>query len=369
MTKLDRLHASLGQSPWLDDVNRRYLNDGTLARLVAQGIRGVTANPTILARAIRGSGDYDDQLASLVADGCSLEAAYWELVVTDIEDALRVLRPVFDVSGGTDGFVSLEVAPELAHDAAATVAAARDLHARIDAPNLLVKIPATAEGVVAIEAMIAEGRNINVTLIFSLTRYAHVVEAYLAGLETFSAAGGDLSTVHSVASFFVSRVDNAVDPLLEALGGADALELRGRAGVAQAKLAYRLFRERFAGPRWDRLRALGANHQRPLWASTSTKNPAYPDTMYVDNLIGPDTVTTLSEDTIARFEDHGTLERSVDVDVHEAHEALRRLDDLGIDMDAVSLALERQGLAAFHASFQQALGDLAARLADSSIYN
>jgi transaldolase len=362
MTKLHRLHAALGQSPWLDNINRRYLHDGTLTRLVAEGIRGVTANPTILAHAISGSADYDEQLASLIAAGCSVEAAYWELVITDIEDALRVLRPVFYESGGTDGFVSLEVAPELAHDGPATIAAARHLHTRIDAPNLLVKIPATAEGVVAIEAMIAEGRNINVTLIFSLTRYAEVVEAYLAGLETFVAAGGDPSTVHSVASFFVSRVDSEVDQRLEELGGADARRVRGGAGIAQAKLAYRLFRDRFAGARWDRLRALGANHQRPLWASTATKNPTYPDTMYVDSLIGPDTVTTLPEDTIDRFEDHGTLERAVDVDVDEADETMQRLDVLGVDMDAVGLALERQGVAAFHASFQQVLGDLAAKV-------
>ena len=191
MTKLHRLHADHGQSPWLDNLNRRYLRDGTLAHLVADGIRGVTANPTIFARAISGSADYDEQLTSLIAAGGSVEDAYWELVVTDINDALGVLRPVFDASGGADGFVSVEVAPELADDAPATIAAARHLHTRIDAPNLLVKIPATAEGVVAIEAMIAEGRNINVTLIFSLTRYTEVVEAYLSGLETFVAAGGD----------------------------------------------------------------------------------------------------------------------------------------------------------------------------------
>ena len=250
MTKLDRLHADLGRSPWLDNINRRYLRDGTLTRLVAEGIRGVIANPMIVARAISGSADYDEPLASSIADGYSVEASYWKLAITDIEDALRVLRPVFDAGGGNDGFVSLEVAPELADDASATIAAARHLYTRIDAPNLLVKIPATAAGVVAIEAMIAEGRNINVTLIFSLTRYAEVVEAYPAGLETFITAGGDPSTMHSVASFFVSRVDSEVDPRFEALGDADAPELRGRAGVAQAKLAYLLFRDRFAGARW-----------------------------------------------------------------------------------------------------------------------
>jgi len=360
MTKLHRLHSEHGQSPWLDNINRRYLRDGTLARLVADGIRGVTANPTIFAKAISGSADYDEQLASSIAAGGSVEEAYWDLVVTDINDALDVLRPVFDASGGADGFVSVEVAPELADDAPATIAAARLLHTRIDAPNLFVKIPATAEGVVAIEAMIAEGRNINVTLIFSLTRYTEVAEAYLSGLETFVAAGGDPSTVHSVASFFVSRVDSEVDLRLDALGGADARALCGRAGVAQAKLAYRLFHDRFAGARWDRLSALGAHRQRPLWASTSVKNPAYPDTLYVDSLIGPDTVTTLPEDTIDRYEDHGTLARTVDVDVDEADETMRHLDALGIDMEAVGATLERQGVAAFHQSFQQVLRDLEA---------
>jgi transaldolase len=361
MTKLHRLHRERGQSPWLDNINRRYLRDGTLARLVGDGIRGVTANPTIFANAIGGSPDYDEQLASLIAAGCTVEDAYWELVVTDINDALAVLRPVFERSGGADGFVSVEVAPELAHDTPATIAAARRLHTRIDKPNLLVKIPATAEGVPAIEAMIAEGRNINVTLIFSLTRYADVIEAYLSGLETFTAAGGDPSTVHSVASFFVSRVDSEVDTRLAALGGVDALGLRGRAGVAQAKLAYRLFRDRFAGARWERLSALGAHDQRPLWASTSTKNLAYPDTLYVDSLIGPDTVTTLPEVTIGHYEDHGTLARTVDVNVDEADETMRRLDALGIDMEAVGLTLEDQGVASFHESFRQVISDLEAK--------
>ena len=219
MTKLQRLHTEYGQSPWLDNITRRYLRDGTLARMVDDGIRGVTANPTIFARAIAGSTDYDDQFSSLIAAGRSVEDAYWELVVTDVGDALATLRPVFDASGGTDGFVSVEVAPELAHDTAATITAARELHKRIGEPNLFVKIPATAEGVPAIEAMIAEGRSINITLIFSLARYAQVIEAYLAGLEAFSATGGDLSKVHSVASFFVSRVDTEVDGRLEAVGG------------------------------------------------------------------------------------------------------------------------------------------------------
>ena len=361
MTKLQRLHTEYDQSPWLDNITRRYLRDGTLARMINQGIRGVTANPTIFAKAIAGSTDYDDQFSSLVAAGRSVDDAYWELVVTDVRDALATLRPVFDASGGTDGFVSVEVAPELARDTTATITAARELHKRIGEPNLFVKIPATAEGVPAIEAMIAEGHSINITLLFSLARYAQVIEAYLAGLEAFSAAGGDLSKVHSVASFFVSRVDSEVDGRLEAVGGDDALGLRGLAAIAQAKLAYRLFRGQFSGPRWERLAALGAHNQRPLWASTSTKNPAYPDTVYVDSLIGADTVTTLPEPTIAAYEDHGTLTRTIDGGVDEAADVLRRLATAGIDMDDVGLALETRGVASFHGSFQEVLAALDAK--------
>ena len=361
MSNLHRLYAEQGQSPWLDNLTRGYLRDGTLARMVADGIRGVTANPTIFARAIEGSADYDEQFASLTAAHVSVEDAYWELVVTDITAALAVLRPVHDASDGTDGFVSVEVAPELARKTADTIAAARALHVRIDAPNLFVKIPATTQGVPAIEAMIAEGRSINITLIFSLARYAEVIEAYLAGLETFTGRGGDPSTVHSVASFFVSRVDTEVDRRLENIGTEEALALRGRAAVAQAKLAYRLFQQQFSGDRWHRLASLGAHRQRPLWASTSTKNPAYPDTVYVDELIGPATVNTLPESTIAAFEDHGRMARTLDTGVAEAAEVMRRLAAVGVDMDDVGLALEDSGVAGFHEAFQHMLGSLHAK--------
>jgi transaldolase len=361
MTKLQQLYDDHGQSPWLDNLTRPYLRDGTLARLVAGGIRGVTANPTIFAKAIQGSSAYDQQFQALTAAGRSVTDAYWELVIDDIAHALDILRPTFDASRGTDGFVSVEVAPELADDTDATIAAARDLHERIAQPDLLVKIPATPQGVPAIEAMTAEGRSINVTLIFSLRRYAEVIEAYLSGLEALAARGGDLAAVHSVASFFVSRVDTEVDNRLEAVGTAAARALRGRAAVAQAKLAYRLFRERFAGERWDRLARLGGQAQRPLWASTSTKNPAYPDTLYVDGLIGPDTVNTLPEATIAAFEDHGRLARTIDADVDEAGEVLRRLAEVGIDMDQVGHTLEVAGVAGFHESFAAVLGALAAK--------
>jgi transaldolase len=356
MTKLQRLYHEQGQSPWLDNLTRVHLRDGTLGRMVADGIRGVTANPTILAKAIEGSDAYDEQFATLVAQGRTVEEAYWDLVVDDIAGALGVLRPTFD-AGGADGFVSIEVAPEIARDTDATIAAARDLHERIDRPNLFVKIPATAEGVPAIQAMIAEGRSINITLIFSLARYAEVIEAYLAGLEALARRGGDLASVHSVASFFVSRVDTEVDRRLEEIGG-EALALRGRAAVAQARLAYRLFRDRFAGERWERLAAQGARPQRPLWASTSTKNPAYPDTLYVDGLIGPDTVNTLPETTIAAFEDHGTVARTIDRGVDDAGAAMRSLAEVGVDMDDVGRVLEDQGVAAFHESFDHVLHTL-----------
>jgi transaldolase len=353
MTKLQRLHREQGQSPWLDNLTRVYLRDGTLARMVSEGIRGVTANPTIFARAIEGSDAYDDQFRRLVAGGLDVTDAYWELVVDDTSHALAVLRPLYDDSGGGDGFVSLEVAPELARDPAGTMEAARSLHERIRAPNLMVKIPATPEGVPAIEGMIAEGRNTNITLIFSLSRYREVIEAYLKGLESFAASGGDVRGVHSVASFFVSRVDTEVDRRLEAIGSEEARRLRGRAAVSQAKLAYRLFTDRFSGERWQRLSSSGALLQRPLWASTSTKNPAYADTLYVDELIGPDTVNTLPETTIAVFEDHGHVARTIDRDVEEAARVMESLASLGIDMDDVGRTLEDQGVTGFHRSFQE----------------
>jgi transaldolase len=361
MTTLERLYTEFGQSPWLDNLTRGYLRNGTLKRMVADGIRGVTANPTIFARAILGSADYDEQFSALTAAGRSLDEAYWQLIVDDTTDALAVLRPVYEASGGTDGFVSVEVAAELAHDTEATLAAARTLHERIAAPNLFVKIPATAEGVPAIQAMIAEGRSINITLIFSLTRYDQIVEAYLSGLEAFVARGGDPSRVHSVASFFVSRVDTEVDQRLDTTGTPQAQALRGQAAIAQAKLAYRLFQQRFTSERWQRLAALGAHPQRPLWASTSTKNPAYPDTRYVDHLIGPDTVNTLPEVTIAAFTDHGTLARTIDTEVDEAADVMRRLAAAGVDMDDVGQTLEDQGVAGFRVSYDQVFAALAGK--------
>jgi transaldolase len=358
MASLIQLYEEHGQSPWLDNLTRAMLRDGTIAGLVARGVRGVTANPTIVALAIECSAAYDQQFHDLLASGHTLEDAYWDLVLSDVIDALNLLRPTFDDSEGADGFVSIEVAPDLANDVEATMTAARDLHTRIGAPNLLVKIPATSAGVSAIEAMVAEGRSINVTLIFSLGRYRQALEAYLSGLEALAGRGGDLSAVHGVASFFVSRVDTEVDHRLETIGTAEALARRGEAAVAQAKLAYQLFREAHTGPRWERLADQGARVQRPLWASTSTKNPRYPDTAYVDNLIGPDTVNTLAEGTLQAFQDHGTPARTIDVRLPEAELVLQALADAGIDMDDVGHTLEEASIAAFQASFTHVLGTL-----------
>jgi transaldolase len=363
MTKLQDLYRVHGQSPWLDNLQRGWLVDGELARWVERGVRGITSNPTIFQKAISGSEHYDDQFGDLSRGGMPVDDAYWDMVVADIEEALRILRPVHDESDGVDGYVSLEVAPDLARDRDGTIASAKDLHDRIDEPNLFVKVPATAEGVEAIRALIGDGRSINVTLIFGLDRYAEVIEAYLSGLEAYE---GDLSKVASVASFFVSRVDTEVDRRLEAIGTPEALELRGKAAVAQAQLAYDVFRQHFQGPRWEALAARGARVQRPLWASTSTKNPAYPDTLYVDPLIGPDTVNTMPEGTLNAFDDHGTLARTVDADPAAARATFDAISTVGVDLDDVSRVLEDQGVASFAKSFDELITTLSSKAADLS---
>jgi transaldolase len=360
VTRLHELHAA-GQSPWLDNLRRGWLTGGELATWVDRGIRGLTSNPSIFEKAISTGSDYDEQFGDLISGGLSVTDAYWELVTSDIESALALLRPVYDRSDGIDGYVSVEVAPDLARDPAGTEAAARALHTGIDAPNLYVKIPATAEGVDPIRTMISERRSINVTLIFSLDRYAEVMEAYLTGLEQ---AQGDLSPISSVASFFVSRVDTEVDRRLEEIGTGAALSLRGRAAVAQAQLAYQRFLGTFRGPRWEALEHRGARVQRPLWASTSTKNPAYPDTTYVDQLIGPDTVNTMPEDTIEAFLDHGRVARSVDADFDSAQTTLDALAEVGVDLDDVGEVLEEQGVAAFAKSFDELIGALDSKAAE-----
>ncbi len=365
MERLIRLYEDFGQSPWLDNLKRGYLTSGELAALRDGGVRGLTSNPTIFQKAIAGSSDYDDQFREISADEGPVIDDYWALVLHDIEAACDVLAPVHRDSDGQDGFVSVEVDPGLANDGAGTEAAARDLHERIAKPNLMVKIPGTAAGLGPIRQMIAEGRNINVTLIFSLERYGEVMEAYLSGLEALADdPDADLSAVASVASFFVSRVDTEVDRRLEQIGTPAALELRGKAAVAQAKLAYAQFRETFSGPRWDALVARGARVQRPLWASTSTKNPDYPDTLYVDELIGPDTVNTMPDSTIEAFADHGTLRRRVDADVDECEEAWAKLAEVGVDMADVSEQLEREGVSSFQKSFDELLDTLQAKAAE-----
>jgi transaldolase len=364
MTRLQDLYEIGGQSPWLDNLRRDWLKGGQLAELVTLGVRGITSNPTIFAHAISGNDVYDDQFRALVKDH-RVEGAYWEMAITDIVDALGMLRPLYDESDGEDGFVSLEVSPAQAHSTADTVASARELHGRIALPNLFVKVPATREGIPAIETLIGEGHSINVTLIFGLDRYDEVMEAYLRGLEALVAAGREkeLSRVASVASFFVSRVDTEVDRRLEALAGgetgnATVLALRGTAAVAQAQTAYQHFHRTFTGDRWEALRAKGARVQRPLWASTSTKNPSYPDLLYVDDLIGPSSVNTMPDGTLRAFEDHGTLKRTVDADPDAAAGALARLSDAGIDMLDVEQTLEDEGVHSFAKSFDELLQSL-----------
>jgi transaldolase len=369
MTRLQDLYDIAGQSPWLDNLRRDWLQDGRLADLVKSGVRGVTSNPTILAKAISGQDTYDDQFKSLMKDH-TVDSAYWEMAITDIEDALKLLRLTYDISDGEDGFVSLEVSPALAHDTEGSVRDARMLHDRIDQPNLLVKVPATRECVPSINTLIGEGRSINVTLIFGIDRYDEVIEAYISGLEKLVQDGraADLSKVASVASFFVSRVDTEVDRRLETLAGGEKgdaaiLGLRGKAAVAQAQVAYQHFRAAFSGPRWEALAAHGARVQRPLWASTSTKNPAYSDLLYVDSLIGPATVNTMPDGTLAAFEAHGTVARTVDAQPEDATAVLARLSQAGIEMTDVEQTLEDEGVGSFGKSFDELLQSLSDKAA------
>ena len=364
MNRLRRLSAEQGQSPWLDNLRRGWITGGQLAALRDRGVRGLTSNPTIFQKAIQGSADYDTQFESLVRKKTEMVDAYWQLVLSDIDAALDVFAPVHAESGGADGFVSVEVDPSLAHDGAATLAAARDLHERIARPNVMIKIPATQEGLPAIRRMIAEGRSVNVTLIFSLERYAAVLDAYISGLEDRLAAGvHDLSNIASVGSFFISRVDTEVDRRLEKINTPTALALRGQAAIAQAQLAYSLFRERHDGARFRRVALYGARVQRPLWASTSTKNPAYRDTLYVDELIGPDTVNTLPDNTLEAFDDHGTLARTIDAEPGRARQVWDALAAEGVDLADVAAQLEREGVSSFQKSFDELITALSTKAA------
>jgi transaldolase len=365
MNRLQALSHQFDQSPWLDNLKRSYLTSGQLAAIRDRGIRGLTSNPSIFQKAIHGSTDYDEQFRALAADDHPVIDDYWAMVFADIHGACDVFSRVYDETDGRDGYVSVEVDPGLAHDGAGTEAAARELHERIYRRNLMVKIPATVEGLPAIRQMIAEGRNINVTLIFSLERHQAVMDAYIAGLEQYASdPAADLSRVASVASFFISRVDVEVDRRLEQIGTEEALALRGRAAIAQAKLAHRQFQQTFGGPRWEALAERGARVQRPLWASTGRKNPAYSDVLYVDELIGPHTVNTLPEDTLEAFADHGNPARKIDQDIDEADRVWQGLADVGVDMDAVSAQLEREGVDAFIKSFDELIDALEQKAAE-----
>jgi transaldolase len=349
MAKLDDL-AALGQSVWYDYIQRDLLQSGQLQTLIDQGVRGVTSNPAIFEKAISGSTAYDDAMALLAKQGLPAAAIYEALALEDIASAADLLRPVYEACGGRDGFVSLEVDPELAHDTERTISEARRLFKTLARPNVMIKVPATAAGIPAVERLIADGVNVNVTLIFGVDNYRDVAAAYLGGLETLARRGAALEgglpveRVASVASFFVSRVDTAVDRLLDRDGLG---ELRGKAAIANAKVAYRAYQEIFSGSRWESLQRRGSGVQRVLWASTSTKDPAYKDTLYVDELIGPDTVNTIPPATLKSYLDHGSVRPSLTENFPQARSLLSLLASAGIDLQAVTRELQKQGVAAF----------------------
>ena len=356
MNRLQRLHDA-GQSIWLDYIDRAMLHDGELVRRIDDdALTGMTSNPTIFEKAIAAGHLYDDEILGM-PPGASAWEAFERVATTDVRAACDIFRPVYDKANGTDGFVSIEVSPAVANDADATVEEGRRLWATVDRPNVMIKVPGTDAGADATRRLIADGVNVNVTLLFSLDAYARIIEAYLGGLEDRVSAGGTIDRIASVASFFVSRVDSEVDRRLDAIvkaGGPEAeraASLRGKAAIANAKRAYRLFRRSFSGARWDRLRERGAQLQRPLWASTSTKNPAYRDVVYVEELIGPDTVNTMPPATIDAFRDHGETRRTVDERLDDADRTMAELEKVGISMAEVTAKLLDDGLASFQKSF------------------
>ena len=353
--------GALGQSVWYDNMYRALIATGELEDLVSLGVTGLTSNPTIFQKAISSGEDYDESLAGYASRGLTAEQLFEALATEDIQAAADILRPVYDRTGGADGFASLEVSPRLAHDTDATVEAALRLFAALDRPNVMIKVPATPEGIPAIRELIGRGVNINVTLIFSLEMYARVREAYIAGLEDLDRVGGKVSVVASVASFFVSRVDTAVDGLIERRGGS-LDSLMGQAAVANAKIAYQDFRQTFESERFQSLADKGARVQRPLWASTSTKNPEYSDVLYVETLVGPDTVNTMPDATLEAFLDHGDVSRpTLDTDVEASREAMSSLEDVGISIDTVTTTLMHEGVKAFADSFELLLDDIQAK--------
>jgi transaldolase len=352
--------AEQGQSPWIDYLSRTFVNDGEFAGLVDDGIRGVTSNPTIFQAAIAEGDAYDEQLHEVLEHESDPKEVFLALAREDIRKACDLLRPVFDRGDATrDGWVSLEVDPNLAADATATTNEARRLHGMIARPNLFVKIPGTKAGLSAIEETVASGIPVNVTLLFSLERHREAAEAYLRGLRRLRESGGDLATVASVASFFVSRVDTEADRRLEEIGGHD--ELRGKLAVANAKLAYQTYKEIFSGSDWDELVSAGASAQRCLWASTSTKNPAYRDVIYVEELIGPGTVNTMPRETIDAFQDHGGVEPTLERDLDGARRTLDELANAGVDYGDVVAVLEREGVEKFTKSFKELFEGVSAK--------
>jgi transaldolase len=359
---LSNLHLlrTAGVSPWSDQISRRMLDTGELARLISEdAVTGVTSNPSIFAKAIVGSDDYDQEMTELAGRGAAAEEIVAALMTADIQRGCDALRQVHEETEGRDGFVSVEVTPSLAHDTEATIAEAREWVKRIDRPNLFVKVPATEAGLPAIEQLIGEGISINITLIFSLERYRRVMEAYMAGLERYVTQGGSPVGVASVASFFVSRMDSEVDNRLDAIGTEAALALKGETAVANAQLAYRSFLDTFTGERWQRLVARGARIQRPLWASTSTKNPDYPDTLYVDRLVAAHTVNTMPIETIEAYQDHGTPPMAFGPEEMAAAETtLAAMAEVGVDYDDVMDTLETEGVEKFISAWDEVVADV-----------
>lgn len=353
----------LGQSLWQDELDRPTILSGRLAELVQLGISGVTTNPTIFGKALAGSDAYEMAIQHAASEHSNPQKLLWELVIADVQLAADVLRTVFNEQEGADGFVSIEVDPALADDSERTLAMVRDLWQRCDRPNVFVKIPATKAGLPAIRQALAEGINVNVTLIFSVSRYREVVDAFMRGLEDRLEKGQDISRLASVASFFVSRMDTKVDKRLDEMG---EKALRGKAAIANSKLAYETWAELHRGPRWERLAQAGARRQRCLWASTSTKDPSYPDTKYVDALIGPETVNTMPHKTFLAFAGHGVAERTLDRGLEEAHRVVEDLKARGIDLDQVGEELEREGVKLFADSWHAAGGLLGGELASAA---
>jgi transaldolase len=357
-TPLQKL-SELGQSVWVDFLSRQSIRGGHLQELIDDySVVGATSNPTIFQKAMTEGDAYDEQLAELASQGASLEECFWALAQQDIGEACDLFRQVWDEGSGRDGYVSLEVDPRLAYDTLQTYREAMRLHEEVDKPNLMVKIPATKPGLGAIEDVLAKGHSINVTLIFSLERYAEVAESYIRGIERLVAEGGDPRGVASVASFFVSRIDTEADRRLQEVGAPK--ELQGKLAIANAKLAYEHYEQAFSGPRWEFLAGKGATPQRVLWASTSTKNPDYPDVIYVEELLGPDTVNTMPEETIKAYQDHGSPEPRLERGLEEARRVFEQLEQAGVDYVDVTETLEREGVEKFADSFDallQALGE------------